>query len=126
MPYKNILLIDDDDDDQEIFLAALREISSSVQYNYVNNARKALEKLASGEIIPEVIFLDLNMPMMTGQEFLAHIKKVEKLSEIPVIIFSTSADPSTKQLTKQLGARDYITKPGDFDQLVNILQPFII
>ena len=125
MIFSNILLIDDDDDDQEIFLTAVQEISDTVQYNSISSAREALQKLSTGELVPEVIFLDLNMPLMSGQEFLFQIKQKEKLSKIPVIIFSTSSDPSTVELTKDLGAYDFITKPGDFDQLVDILKPLI-
>ncbi|MFD2520577.1 response regulator [Emticicia soli] len=125
MIFSNILLIDDDEDDQEIFQSAVQQISTSVQYKYLNSAREALQKLSSGEVSPEVIFLDLNMPLMSGQEFLGQIKQNELLSTIPVIIFSTSSDPTTKELTKHLGAHDFITKPSDFDQLVDLLKPLI-
>jgi len=125
MIFSNILLIDDDDDDQEIFQSAVQQISTSVRYNYLNSAREALQKLSSGEVSPEVIFLDLNMPLMSGQEFLTQIKQREPLSDIPIIIFSTSSDPTTKELTKALGAYDFITKPSDFDQLVDLLTPLI-
>ena len=125
MTFSNILLIDDDDDDQEIFLTAIQQISSSVQYNYYNSAREALSKLALGVSLPEVIFLDLNMPLMTGQEFLFHIKQNQSLSHIPIIIFSTASDSATKELTKDLGAYDFITKPGDFNELIDLLKPLI-
>lgn len=125
MIFSNILLIDDDDDDQEIFQSAVQQISTSAHFQYLNSAREAFQKLSSGEIAPEVIFLDLNMPLMSGQEFLTQIKQKELLSAIPVIIFSTSSDPTTKELTKALGAYDFITKPSDFDQLVDLLVPLV-
>lgn len=125
MVFSNILLIDDDDDDQEIFQTAIQQISSTVQYNYFNSARDALAKLALSEHLPEVIFLDLNMPLMTGQEFLFHIKQNQHLAHIPIIIFSTASDAATKELTKDLGAYDFITKPGDFNELIDLLKPLI-
>ncbi|GAB3522653.1 response regulator [Emticicia fontis] len=125
MAFSNILLIDDDDDDQEIFQTALQQISSTVQYNYFNSAREALSKLATSERLPEVIFLDLNMPLMTGQEFLLHIKQNQQLAHIPIIIFSTASDTATKELTRDLGAHDFITKPGDFNELISLLKPLI-
>jgi len=125
MIFSNILLIDDDEDDQEIFQSAVQQISTSVQYQYLNSAREALQRLSLGEVSPEVIFLDLNMPLMSGQEFLIQIKQTDLLSDIPVIIFSTSSDPTTKELTRALGAYDFITKPSDFDQLVDLLKPLI-
>ncbi|RYU93439.1 response regulator [Emticicia agri] len=125
MVFSNILLIDDDDDDQEIFLMALQQISSTITYNYYNSAREALAQLAVSKQLPEVIFLDLNMPLMSGQEFLFHIKQNQVLAPIPVIIFSTASDDATKVLTKDLGAYDFITKPSDFNELINLLRPLI-
>ena len=125
MKYQNLLLIDDDEDDQEIFLAALNEISASVKCSAFSAAREALSMLISKEINPEVIFLDLNMPVMNGQQFLVEIKKIKELENIPIIIFSTSSHPGTIQLTKELGAADFITKPNNFDGLINILKPII-
>ena len=125
MSYQNLMLIDDDEDDQEIFLAALNEISSSVKCNTFGAAMEALEKLISKQIRPEVIFLDLNMPVMNGQQFLLEIKKIKDLKDIPIIIFSTSSHPGTIELTKELGASNFITKPNNFDGLVNVLKPII-
>ena len=75
MPYKNILLIDDDDDDQEIFLSAVEQVSESVTCVALGNATEALHQLTTKAIVPDIIFLDLNMPIMNGQQFLTEIKK---------------------------------------------------
>ncbi len=125
MAYKNILLIDDDEDDQEIFLTAVEQVSKSTHCIALNGASEALNKLEKKELQPDVIFLDLNMPVMSGQQFLMEIKKNQALKEIPVIIFSTSSHQPTIQLTKTLGAFDFITKPGKYDELVKILTPLI-
>jgi CheY-like chemotaxis protein len=125
MAYQNILLIDDDEDDQEIFLEAVREISSEVVCTALSNAPEALQKLGSGELQPDVIFLDLNMPVMSGQQFLAEIKRQPELNSIPVIIFSTSSHAATIALTKEMGAADFITKPGTYNVLVTILTPLL-
>jgi CheY-like chemotaxis protein len=125
MNYHKLMLIDDDEDDQEIFLAALQEISDAVTCYSYTSASEALHKLISKEIKPEVIFLDLNMPVMNGQQFLVEIKKVKDLEAIPIIIFSTSSHRGTIELTKALGANEFITKPNNFDDLVNILKPII-
>lgn len=125
MMYKNILLIDDDEDDQEIFLNAVSEVSAKAHCMGISDATQALKKLADKELNPDVIFLDLNMPVMNGQEFLIAIKKHPELKKIPIIIFSTTSHLATINLTKDLGAADFITKPEKFDQLVKILTPYI-
>ncbi|MEO7765777.1 MAG: response regulator [Ferruginibacter sp.] len=124
MKYPNILLIDDDEDDQEIFIAALKDVSDSVICTVLGDANEALQKLVAKDIVPDVIFLDLNMPVMNGQQFLVTIKSNMALKDIRVIIFSTSSHPATIQLTKQLGASDFITKPNKYNDLVNILSNF--
>ena len=125
MIYKNILLIDDDEDEHEIFVTALQAISDKVNFIAMNNAQEALAKLLSQAIEADVIFLDLNMPVMTGQQFLVEIKKRESLKNIPVIIFSTSAHFATIELTKELGAADFITKPDKFDDLLMTLKSIL-
>ncbi|CAG5068807.1 DNA-binding transcriptional regulator NtrC [Dyadobacter sp. CECT 9623] len=126
MPYQNILLIDDDEDDQEIFLSALENVSNSVNCVTISNAVTALEKLSRRELETDLIFLDLNMPLMNGQEFLIELKNRQELRDIPVIILSTSSNVSTIQHSKQLGAADFIKKPDSFDELVHILKSVLI
>jgi len=125
MVYQHILLIDDDEEDHEIFKTALSMVSEALKCTSYTNAREALHKLAGKELIPDIIFLDLNMPIMSGQEFLMEIKKADGIQHIPVIIFSTSSNPSTIKLTKEMGAINFITKPDRFDKLVEILKPII-
>ncbi|MDF2438638.1 MAG: response regulator receiver protein [Bacteroidota bacterium] len=126
MAYKKILLVDDDEDDQEIFLSAVNEVSENAECLPLSDATEALAKLSAKEIEPDVIFLDLNMPVMNGQQFLVEIKKREELKKIPVIIFSTSSHLATIQLMKDLGAADFITKPDKYDELVKILSSRIL
>jgi len=125
MKFTNIVLIDDDEEDHQIFLAALEHISTTVHYHLFTDGRKALQDLRLGNINPEVIFLDLNMPLMSGQEFLSQIKKEKELSQIPIIIFTTSADNSIRELTLKMGAHDFLTKPSDFKDLISLLQTLI-
>lgn len=125
MAYRNILLIDDDLEDQEIFVSALRSISKEITCTVIGDPIKALARLSDRESTPDMIFLDLNMPLMSGQDFLKKIKELDFLREIPVIIFSTSSYAPTLDITKKLGASGFITKPGKFDELIQILKRLI-
>lgn len=122
MKYKNLLLIDDDEDDQELFIEAAKEISSDIHITVVPDASIALEKLIQKAVTADIIFSDLNMPRMNGQQFLLEIKRRPELKDIPVIIFSTSSHSHTIQLVKDFGAHEFITKPGLFKELVDTLR----
>lgn len=122
MKFKNLLLIDDDEDDQELFIEAVREISSEINVTVVPDASIALDKLTKKLVTADVIFSDLNMPKMNGQQFLLEIKKHADLKDIPVIISSTSSHSHTIQLVKDFGAHEFITKPGLFNELVSTLR----
>lgn len=125
MGFKTILLIDDDPDDHELFIEAVQQISNTTTCISLTSAILALQKLKSKELNPDVIFLDLNMPVMSGQEFLTQIKETENIKDIPVIIYSTTSQRKIMDLTKQLGAIYFITKPSTFGDLVKVLTPIV-
>lgn len=117
-----IFLIDDDSDDQEIFALALEEIFPSYTCLTAKNGVEALEKLRSGEVNPDYIFLDLNMPRMNGKQCLAEIKKESALNKIPVIIYSTSSELSHKEQMIMMGASAFVTKPPVIPELIASLK----
>ncbi len=121
MQYSRVLLIDDDEDDQEIFLMAIKEIAPSVECVTLSSARSALTQLETHALTADIIFLDLNMPIMNGQQFLSELHKRNALSQIPVIILSTSSNIKTINETKALGAKNFITKPSNFKELKHVL-----
>lgn len=123
---KTILLVDDDQDDQLLFQDALSETDNSVDYLSAFNGVEALEKLNSQTIpIPDLIFMDVNMPKMNGIDCLKEIKKSDDFKNIPVMMYSTSSFSEYKKVCFENGAIDYIVKPDDYrllcDTLKNIL-----
>jgi CheY-like chemotaxis protein len=126
MGYTKILHIDDDDDDIDFFIAAIEYLSDEASCFSFTNASKALQKLVSGELIADVIFLDLNMPVINGQEFLAALKATAGLRDIPVIILSTSSDSLTARRLRAEGASGFLTKPSSIKELSNLLRPYLI
>lgn len=112
------LLIDDDPDDRDIFSMAISRLPLPVKLDWAGNGLEALQKLNSyAGVLPDFIFLDLNMHIMNGKECLAEIKKISKVSEIPVIIYSTTLNEQIIYDTLQLGAFDHIEKPTNLDTL---------
>ena len=124
MKYNNILQIDDDYDDCEFFEQTLKMVSTAT-YTSVNNPLDALRKLINKEIKPDLIFMDVNMPLMSGPELLNEIKKRETTKNIPVVMLSTSPLLSKNQ-NQVLGAKDYLVKPSTFNELKNLIRNTII
>src|SRR5687768_14961993 len=101
----NFLLVDDDPDDTLLFKEVLHEVNSSVGFASAANGKAALSLLRSGTIpLPQIIFLDLNMPLMNGKECLMEIKQDPELMHIPVIIYTTSSQSRDIEETMMGGA----------------------
>src|SRR3954468_8839216 len=112
----NILLADDDDDDRLLFTDVLREYSADCRLTVAHNGEHLMTMLRSEEL-PDVLFLDLNMPLKNGIECLEEIRGDEKLKHLPVVIFSTSSHPGTITQMYEIGAHLYVRKPNDFNNL---------
>lgn len=119
--YSSVLLIDDDIDDRMIFGDVLKELVPDIIYNEAINGEDALVRLESG-LVPDLIFLDLNMPRVDGKQFLAEIRQIAHLRHIPVIIYTTSSHESDKKETRALGASYFITKPNSLHELNQLLK----
>lgn len=117
----NCLLIDDDPDDQEIFCMALEEIGKRIKCMFANDGVDALNKLKENNVLPDFIFIDMNMPRMNGNECLAKIKEESHLKAIPVYMYSTSAEPEAVAETQRLGAAGFIVKPTSVSELTKTL-----
>ena len=121
-----VFLIDDDTDDQEIFSHAMMKANSNAHCVFASDGIKALDKLKENtSFVPDFIFIDMNMPRMNGQQCLAEIKKIDRLRDVPVYMYSTSTDPANIEENKRLGATDFIVKPSDVDDLIQILKRII-
>lgn len=117
-----ILLADDDADDTDIFIQVMKEISEEVDIKSAKNGLEVLELLNKTEYRPDIIFLDLNMPVMGGYECLKQLKADKELKRIPVIIYSTSSNHQHIQETFDSGANLYIPKPDSYTGLRKMAQ----
>ena len=118
-------LIDDDVDDQEIFCTVLEAVAPSCYCVTAVNGQVALEMLKAGNVSPDIIFLDLNMPLMNGHRFLQEINQLKILPEVPIVVLTTSADANTKSTMLESGAKEFITKPDKFSEWEKVLKDTI-
>ena len=118
----SVYLADDDADDRFLFEEALLEVRKNVKITMLNNGEQLMRCLDEKSLQhPNLIFLDLNMPLKNGIECLEEIKKDNKLKNIPVIIFSTSNQKETINQVYIKGANYYMCKPDNFEKLKSLL-----
>lgn len=116
------LLIDDDIDDQELFAHALKHLDVSVDFVTANDGVHAIDKIKTdSNFNPYFIFIDVNMPRMNGIECLVEIKKISKVKNTPVYLYSTYGDPDTISQGKKLGAVDLLVKANNMKDLEQTL-----
>jgi CheY-like chemotaxis protein len=113
----NLFLAEDDVDDSYLFGEALRELNHKANLYVAENGEDFMHMLLSAPTNPDIIFLDLNMPIKNGFECMEEIKSSESLRNIPVVVLSTSGSPDSVQSAHDMGAHMYIQKPTDFSDL---------
>ncbi|MFH6970817.1 response regulator [Flavobacterium petrolei] len=122
----NICLADDDEDDRLFFTDAFEELKINTKVSTFNDGVELMNYLNHEDsVLPNVLFLDLNMPKKNGVECLLEIKKNEKLNDIAIAIYSTSSSEEHIEETFINGANIYIKKPNDFDNLKKILSEVV-
>ena len=125
-PGLRIVLADDDADDRDFFRDIVLQFHHAENINLVRDGKELLENLESDSVLPDLLFLDLNMPFVSGLECLKRIRDEEKYKKIKVVIFSTSgADPDIMKAF-EYGADFYIVKPGNFRVLSKMIEKALI
>jgi CheY-like chemotaxis protein len=125
--HTKILLADDDEDDRITFTDAFKEVKIKTKVDTVKDGNELMDFLKSEENeLPDVLFLDLNMPCKSGIECLAEIKSDERLNDMAIVIYSTSASENDIEETFVKGANVYMQKPSDFGVLKKLLSEVII
>lgn len=114
---QNVYLADDDCDDADFFREALYEICPKCNLTVFCNGEELLDNLRSGVAVPDIIFVDVNMPRMDGITALQAIKDLPAIKGIPVIIYSTSANNAHIAKALEYGASQYLVKPSNFIKL---------
>lgn len=118
-----IALTDDDIDDQDLFQMALAETGIEAELLIYNNGMQLLEALtADNNSLPDIIFLDYNMPCKNAVQCVADIRQHKYLQHIPVIVFTTFISPGEMDKAYEKGASLCIRKPDEFSSLINLIR----
>lgn len=123
----NVLLADDDTDDCRFFELALNELTLNTELTIVHNGEQLMSYLTDeSNKIPDVLFLDLNMPRKNGFECLLEIKLNKKIGNIPIIVYSTSLEQERVNELRENGAQYFIRKPNEFADFKKIIQKSLL
>jgi CheY-like chemotaxis protein len=118
----NIYLAEDDKEDCQLFKEALEELPISAKLTTFEDGEQLLERLTKKQNkLPDVVFLDLNMPRKNGFASLGAIKRDNKLDRIPVIILSSASEEYKVKQVFSDAAHYYVRKPSDFSELKNVI-----
>src|SRR5688572_20148193 len=128
MPRIHIILADDDEDDCLIFTQVATDVSPKVRLTCLHDCESLLRFLEASEL-PQVVFLDLNMPVLSGQDCLKRIKARLEWKDIPIIVYSTASRKEIIEECYKLGASLYVVKPSNVKKLEDtitwIIQKFV-
>jgi two-component system, response regulator len=119
---KDILLVEDNPHDVELILHVFEWSNLHGRVRVVWDGQEALDTLFEEKMRPRVILLDLKLPKVGGLEVLRQIKEDASLREIPVVVFSSSAEERDIALSYGLGVNSYIVKPVEFDRFAEVIR----
>lgn len=123
-PAIDVLLVEDNEADAELTRIAIDRAAVAVNLVVVGNGREALEHV--GREKPDMILLDLKMPVMGGLEALEHLRDALPITEVPVIVLTTSAREEDRERAHELGAWAYVVKEASFDRFAEVLDGLLL
>lgn len=122
----NIACADDDQDDRILFKEAIEEVKIKTSLTLFRNGKELMDYLTSPDaVLPEIVFLDLNMPIKNGMQCLIEIRGHSKLKDLLVAIYSTSSSEKDIEETFVNGANIYINKPNTFGALKKTIEKIL-
>ena len=123
----DVLLVEDDPGDVYLIREAFAHNKIHNALHVVSDGVAALDCLRRRGAYPEaprpdLVLLDLNLPLKDGREILAEIKADEDLRTIPIVVLTTSEADEDIARSYDLGANAYVTKPVDFDRFIEVVR----
>lgn len=117
-----IVVVDDDADDQFLIRNVFRKTNPTIEIVTLSDGDEVLPYLSNRLILPELVLLDLNMARLNGMKTLAMLRKDKRFVSLPIVIYTTSSNPQERARALASGASDFITKPGEYSDLLKLAQ----
>lgn len=124
---KSVFLVDNNSDDRHLFAFCVGELDNKIHLECEKDCERALGKLTDERrALPDVIFLDWNMPEQSGERCLKEFRKIPRLDSVPIIVLSTSSADQDKKKALLLGAFLFISKPVSLKELTALLKGIFV
>ena len=117
-----IVVVDDDADDQFLIRNVFEQTNPAIEIVTLSDGDEVLPYLSTQLALPELVLLDLNMARLNGMQTLAMLRGDKRVVSLPVVIYTTSSNPQERAKALASGASDFITKPGDYTDLLKLAQ----
>jgi PleD family two-component response regulator len=124
-PTGTILCIDDDDDDASLLETAVNSYNDDIRFIKCYGGKEAIAFLKRSQSAPDLILLDVNMPLLNGFDCLVEIKKIQHCAHVPVFMLSTSGSPRDIDRAFKNGARKFLTKPNSYTAICVMMNEII-
>jgi DNA-binding response OmpR family regulator len=122
----HILLADDNSNEHVFFKHALKYVNESIKLSSAKSGQDLLSHLRNhSNQLPDILFLDINMPVKSGKECLKEIRENERYKNLSIVMYSTSDEPNDTDDTYALGADLYVRKPAEIEELISLLRSVI-
>ncbi|MFE2012601.1 response regulator [Streptomyces sp. NPDC059491] len=122
MDHRRVLVVEDSQEDSEAIERALTRTHPHLVLEFTDRADRLVERLAAASELPGMILLDLNMPGVSGHATLASVRARPELSDVTVVVFTSSTAPAEEDACYAAGADSYIYKPVNFDLFRTVLK----
>ena len=120
---KVVLLVEDDEDNRDLVAFVIARSRMDVELMLAENGQEALDKSFAKP--PDLILMDMQMPVMDGWNAVPLLKADERTRNIPIIAFTAQAKPEDKARAREMGCIDYYTKPMDPEELLALVQKYL-
>ena len=117
---RSIIFAEDDEDDQFYFREAFHEINKEIQVSFVSNGNELMQLLKN--FLPDLIFLDLEMPYKNGLECLVELRNNPVLNKVPVVVLSSTMRPANIQTSYEMGANLFLHKSSRYAEYSDCLK----
>lgn len=125
MSYRNILVIDDDTEDAEMFIDAVISLGKGIICRYNVDSVKALEELKLSERLPDLLFIDVNMPRLNGFDLAQQLQNDSRLKQIDVILMSSCSEEIIRMMTSGRNFGKYMAKAYNFNEFAAALNKIL-